>query len=128
MVMLMFVAMIVFVVMVVVVFLPMRISVLMPVVPQLSLVEHEKEHQPHQQDRKQIVRVLDVLERFGQQMHEGRGQQRARRQTQQMLRPDAISIAQAKPHQQGGDPDTPNASSQGGGDDCYQYHCNLCWL
>ena len=97
-----------------------RVVVFMAVMPQLRLVEQKEEHQPHQQNREQLVRVgMAFLERFGQQVHEGRGEQGPCRQTQQMLRPHAISIAQTKAHQQCGDPDTPNASGQCGDQNCY---------
>ena len=97
-----------------------RVVVLMPVMPQFRLVEQKEEHQPDQQNREQLVRVgMAFLEGLGQQMHEGRGEQGARCQAQQMLRSHAISIAQTKAHQQCGDPDTPNASSQCGDQNCY---------
>ena len=61
------------------------VVMLMPVVPQLGLVEQEKEHHPHQQGHEQAVRADVGLKRLRQQVHEGRGQQSTGGQTQQML-------------------------------------------
>ena len=96
------------------------VAVLMPVVPQLGLVQQEEKHHTHQQGGKQVVGARLALERLGQQMHEGRGQQGARRQAQQVLGAHAVGApAQAQPHQQCGQPHAANARSQRGQDDCY---------
>ena len=58
---------------------------LMPVVPQLRLVQQEEEHQPDQQSHEQIFGTRLTLERLRQQMHECSGQQSACRQAQHVL-------------------------------------------
>jgi hypothetical protein len=65
--------------------IPMGVTMLMAVVPQLSLVEQKEKHQTHQQGDEQLVRRSPRLKGFWQQMHEGRGQQSPGRQTEQML-------------------------------------------
>ena len=103
-----------------------RVAVLMPVVPQLGLVEQEEEHHAHEQRGEEVVRVGRALEGLGQQVHEGGGQQRARRQAQQVLRPHAVrGAAQARAHQQGGHPHAADARGQGGQKNCYQCHSCL---
>jgi hypothetical protein len=61
------------------------VVVFVPVVPQLGLVQQEEEHQPHQQGEEQVVRAGLALERLGQQVQEGGGQQGACGQAQHVL-------------------------------------------
>ena len=85
---------------------------LVPVVPQLRLVEQEKEHQPEQQHSEQYRRLDAALEGLGQQVHEGGCQQRASGQTQQMLWIQAASVTpHTDAHQQGRKPDAADAGN-----------------
>ena len=68
-----------------------------------------------------------TLKRLRQQMHKGRGQQRASRQTQQTLRHYAGRAPSAQAHQQSSHPDTTDTGSQGGQNNCYQCHSYI-WL
>jgi hypothetical protein len=65
------------------VFMPMM--VLMPVVPQLGLVEQKEKHQTQQQGEEQLVGVHFALKGLWQQVQKGRGQQSACRQTEHVL-------------------------------------------
>ena len=95
-------------------------AVLMPVVPQFGLVQQKEEHQAHQQRGKQVVRARRALEGLGQQVHESRGQQGARRQAEQVLGAYAVAaVAQAQAHKQCGQPHAANACGQGGQGNCY---------
>ena len=104
---------------------PLGRAVLVAVVPQLGLVQQEEEHQPQQQHGEQVVGIGRPLEGLGQQVHEGRGQQRAGRQAQQMLRAHAPAPPQARAQQGRRDPHTADACGQGGQNDCYQCHSCL---
>ena len=61
------------------------VMVLMAVVPELGLVKQKKENQPDQQSDEQRLGPHLALERLGQQVHEGGGQQGTGRQAQQVL-------------------------------------------
>jgi hypothetical protein len=93
-------------------------GVLVPVVPELGLVEQEEEHHAQQECGEQCPRAGGALERFGQQMHEGRGQQGARRQAQEVLRPHAalLRAPQAGAQQPVGHPHAADAGRQCGQD------------
>ena len=98
-------------------------AVLMPVVPQLGLVQQKEKHHAHQQGGEQVVRARLALKRLGQQVHEGCGQQGPCRQAEQMLRAHAIvAPTQAHTHQQCCSPHAAYARSQRGDQDCYQCH------
>ena len=98
-------------------------AVLVPVVPQLGLVQQKEKHHPHQQGGEQVVRARLALKRLGQQVHEGRGQQGPCGQAEQVLRAHAIvAPTQAHTHQQCRSPHAANARSQRGDQDCYQCH------
>jgi hypothetical protein len=100
-----------------------RVVVLVPVVPQLGLVQQEEEHQAHQQRGEQLMRPGLALERLGQQVHEGRGQQRTCGQAQQMARAHTVGPrAQPGAQKPGGKPHAADPGSQSGRDDCYQSH------
>ena len=92
--------------------------VLMPVVPQLGFVEQKKENQPDQQGHEQLMRPDLAFKRFGQQMHEGRGQQGTGRQTEHVLRVTRQHTKAQRRRQ----PDAANASKQGSQHNCYQNH------
>ena len=99
------------------------VAVLMPVVPQLRLVEQKEKHHAHQQRGKQVVCARLAFKRLGQEVHEGGGQQRAGCQAQQVLGPHAVvAPTQAHAHQKGCRPHAANPRSQGGDQDCYQSH------
>ena len=92
--------------------------VLMAVVPQLGLVQQEKEHQPHQQREKQVVRTRLTFKGLGQQVHEGRGHQRTCSQAQHVLgvaRQNAKAQCRGQPH-------TADTGDQGSDQYCYQSH------
>ena len=92
------------------------VVVFMPVVPQLGLVQQEEEHQPHQQGEEQVVRAGLALDRLGQQMQKGGGQQRACRHAQHVL-----GVTRQHTKAQGcGDPHAADAGGQGAEPDCYQ--------
>ncbi|OQC02705.1 MAG: hypothetical protein BWX79_02764 [Alphaproteobacteria bacterium ADurb.Bin100] len=92
------------------------VVVFVPVVPQLGLVQQEEEHQPHQQGEEQVVGTGLALERLGQQVQEGGGQQGARGQTQHVL-----GVARQCAKAQGrGNPDAADAGGQGADPDRYQ--------
>jgi hypothetical protein len=92
------------------------VVVFVPVVPQLGLVQQEEEHQPHQQREEQVVGTGLALERLGQQVHEGGGQQGARGQAQHVL-----GVARQCAKTQGrGNPHAADAGGQGADPDCYQ--------
>lgn len=95
----------------------MGMAMLVPVMPEFGLVEQKEKYQPHQQHGEQIMRLHLALERFGQQVHEGGRQQRSRRQAQQMLRADAVAVAQPQAHQQCRNPYASDASRQRGSND-----------
>ena len=76
-------------------------TVLVPMVPKLGLVQQKKEHQPSQQRRKQRLRSDPAFKSLGQQVHEGRGQQRARCQAEHVLgvtRQNAKAQHRCQPH------------------------------
>ena len=82
------------------------VVVLMPVVPELGLVEQKEKHQAHQQRGKQVVGIDMAFKRLGQQVHEGGGQQGACRQAEQALRPHTgAAPLEPHPHQQRCQPD-----------------------
>ena len=89
--------------------MPVGVPMLMAVVPQFGLVEQKEKHQTHQQGDEQLVGRSPRLKGFGQQMHEGRGQQSASRQTEQMLGIRREQSAGA----QGGHQHTAHACGQG---------------
>ena len=98
-------------------------AVLVPVVPQLGLVQQKEKHHPHQQGGEQVVRARLAFKRLGQQVHEGRGQQGPCGQAEQVLRAHAIvAPTQAHTHQQCCSPHAANARSQRGDQNCYQCH------
>lgn len=105
------------------------VVVLMPVVPELGLVEEEEKHHAHQQGGKQLLGPGLRLEGLWQQVHEGGGQQRAGRQAQQMLRTDAgagrVVPGHGAAQKAGRQPDAANAGGQGGDHNCYQIHSGL---
>ena len=92
--------------------------VLMAVVPQLGLVEQKEKDQPHQQRGKQLLRADRAFKRFGQQVQESRGQQRAGGQAQHVL---CVARQQAKAEQRG-QPHTANAGSHRSHQNCNQSH------
>ena len=103
------------------------VRMLVSVVPELGLVEQKEKHQAYQQRGKQCLRANAAFKGFRQQVHEGRGQQRARRQAEQVPRPNPIAAAaQARPHQQGGHPHTADARRQGGEHNYYKNHSYKC--
>lgn len=63
--------------------MPMRM--LMPVVPQLSLVEQKEKHHTQEQGEKQLLRRRARFKRFWQQVHERRCQQGPGCQAQHVL-------------------------------------------
>ena len=100
---------------------------LMPVVPQLCLVQQEEEDHAYQQCGKQFLGAGLALEGLGQQVHEGGGQQGARCKTEQVLRAHAPGTAvrsrkEAQAHQARRQPHAANARGQGRDQDCYQSH------
>ena len=102
------------------------VMVLVPVVPQLGLVEQEEEHHAEQQHREQQRGLDAAFEGLGQQVHEGGGEQRARRQAQQVLRIHAArAAAHAHAQQQRREPHAADAGDQGRQDDHYQVHSCL---
>ena len=104
-------------------------AVLMPVVPQLRLVEQKEKHQPHEQSGKEIVGARLALKRLGQQVHERSGQQGTGRQTQKVLWAHAVATAtQAQAHEQLGQPYAANTGGQSGQNDCYQCHSQICFM
>jgi hypothetical protein len=89
-----------------------------PVMPEFGLVQQEEEDQPEQQYAEQHAGLDPAFEGFRQQVHEGSGQERTRRQAQQMLRiHTAFAISHTHAQQKGSDPDTSDAGDQGRGDD-----------
>ncbi|MNT18832.1 hypothetical protein D3C72_1540550 [compost metagenome] len=103
-----------------------RVAVFVAMVPKLGLVQQKEEDQSQQQGHEQGLGIDLALERLGQQMHKGRGQQSARRQAEQVLRAEAaIFTANAAAHQGGRDPHAAQAGGQCGQHDCYQSHCKL---
>ena len=98
--------------------MPVGVPMLMAVVPQFGLVEQKEKHQTHQQGNKQLVGRCPRLKGFGQQVHEGRGQQCAGRQTEQMLGIRREQSASA----QGGHQHTAHACGQGAQHDIYEVH------
>ena len=100
---------------------------LMAMVPELGLGQQKEKHQPDQQHHEQIMGTAVALERFGQQMHEGRGEQGSRSQAQQTLGHQPWRAPPSQTHQQRGHPDTADTSSQGGQNNCYQCH-SFIWL
>ena len=108
------------VVMVMALRVPMAVGVpmLMAVVPQFGLVEQKEKHQTHQQGDEQLVGRSPRFKGFGQQMHEGRGQQSACRQTEQML---GIGRQQGT-GAQSGHQHTAHACGQGAQNYIYEVH------
>jgi hypothetical protein len=107
----------------------MRVSVvidmgmLMAVVPKLHLVEQEEHHEPAQQHGKQGRRFGAALKGLRQQMHEGRGEQSARCQAQQIPTIcHKFLAARGEPQDGSGKPHTANASHEGGDQDAQQVH------
>ena len=91
---------------------------LVAVVPEFGLVQQEEEDQPEQQHTEQHAGLDPAFEGLRQQVHEGGGQQRARRQAQQVLRIHAaLAVSHTHAQQQGSNPDTSDAGDQGRGDD-----------
>ncbi len=79
----------------------MVVVVLVPVVPQLGLVEKKEKHQPDQQRHEQILGPNLALEGFGQQVHEGGGQQCASGQAEHVpggARQNAETQRRGQPH------------------------------
>ncbi len=93
-------------------FMAVGVTMLMAVVPQLGLVEQKEKHQTHQQGDEQLVGRSPRFKGLGQQMHEGRGQQSACRQTEQML----CVGRQQGPGAQGGHQHAAHACGQGAQD------------
>ena len=85
------------------------IVVLVTVMPQFGLVEQKEKHQPHKQRGKQMIGADMAFKGFGQQVHESRSQERARRQAEHVLRV-ARQHAKAEYRRQ---PDAANAGDHG---------------
>jgi flagellar biosynthesis/type III secretory pathway M-ring protein FliF/YscJ len=100
---------------VIVIVIVIMVVVLMPVVPQLGLVQQEEKHQADEQRHEQIFGPGLALKRFRQQVHEGRGQQSARRQAEHVLRVARQNAKTERCRQ----PDAANAGGQGPNDNCY---------
>lgn len=64
---------------------PWFLVVRMTVRPQHGLVEQKEKHQSRQQHGKQLVRTGLTFESFGQQVQDGRGDERARHQARHVL-------------------------------------------
>lgn len=63
----------------------MTAAMLMPVMPQLGLVEQKEKHQSGQQRGEQVVCAGLAFKRFRQQVHESGGQQSTSSQTEHVL-------------------------------------------
>jgi hypothetical protein len=83
-------------------------TVFVPVVPQLGLVEQEEKHQAHEQSQKQLVRTHATFKSLWQQMQERRGHQSPSGQTQHVLGV-ATQNTKAQPSRH---PNTANARHQ----------------
>jgi len=106
----------------------MLVGMLMAVVPQLGLGQQEEEHHADQQRHEQILGAGLAVEGFGQQVHEGRGQQGPGGQAEQaLLRAAAGALAETGLQKKVSHPDAADAGSQGGHDDGDQCH-NNCFL
>jgi hypothetical protein len=91
-------------------------AMLVPVVPQLGFVEQKEKQQSPQQTRKQNARRGARFKGFGQQVHEGRGQQGTGRQAQQTLASGVTLIGGllGPPHQDRGQPNAAHPGGQSG--------------
>ena len=96
----------------------MGVMVLVAVVPQLGFVQQKEKNQTRQQSHEQIMGTGLTLKGLGQQMHEGRGQKRARRHAEHVL---GVTGQHAKT-QQCRDPDASNAGGQRTQDNSHQNH------
>ena len=88
--------------------------VLVPVVPQLCLVQQKKEHNTHQKQREQLVGAGFAFKSFGQQVKKSGGQQSTRRQAEHVLGV-ARQNAQSQSTSQ---PDAADTSHHGAGQNC----------
>jgi hypothetical protein len=83
-------------------------TVLVPVVPQLGLVEQKEKHQAQEQSQKELVGAHATFKSLGQQMQERRGHQGPGGQTQHVLGV-AAQNTKAQPSRH---PNTANARHQ----------------
>ncbi len=92
----------------------MDMAMLVPVVPQFSLVEQKEKHQTDEQGQKQFVGPGFTFKSFRQQMQKSRGQQCPSGQAQHVL---GVAAEHTKA-QPGGQPNAANARHQSAHQNC----------